>query len=140
MATATDTRSLDVWITDRNMVYRGVPFTVVVDWIQEGRLLEADRVRTNTSQAWQKLADNPLLNLYLTKAEEDRAEDAAEALERIELDFEPKKHEEAEDDDVDMIPLIDISMVLLVFFMMTAQDLLTATPIDTPKAKNVFAV
>jgi biopolymer transport protein ExbD len=138
---SSDSRTLDVWITDRNTVYRGVPFTVVIDWVQEGRLLEADRVRPAGSQSWQRLEDHPLLTVYLPKQEANRAEDEAEALEKIELDFEPrKKPEEAEDDDVDMIPLIDISMVLLVFFMMTANDLLTATPIETPKVTNALAI
>jgi biopolymer transport protein ExbD len=39
-----------------------------------------------------------------------------------------------------MIPLIDISMVLLVFFMMTAQELLTASPIPSPTAANCLAI
>ena len=35
-------RFLDVWIVDSNTVYREVPFTVVADWVQQGRLLEDD--------------------------------------------------------------------------------------------------
>jgi biopolymer transport protein ExbD len=35
------------------------------------------------------------------------------------MDFDWKRREGEEDDDVDMIPLIDISLVLLIFFMMT---------------------
>jgi biopolymer transport protein ExbD len=125
----------DVWITDRNLVYRKVPHTVVGDWVTEGRLLEGDRVRPSGTTTWQRLVENQLLAVYLPKPEPTKAEDKAEALGDIELDFSPKA-EEAEDDDVDMIPLIDISMVLLVFFMMTAQDLMTQSPIDSPKAKK----
>jgi biopolymer transport protein ExbD len=132
---ADEARYFDVWITDLKKVYPNMPFTVVGDWITEGRLLEGDRVRPSGTTTWQRLADNPLLAPYLPKPASDRAEDKAEALEEIELDFSPKK-KEAEDDDVDMIPLIDISMVLLVFFMMTAQNLLTTSPIDSPKAAN----
>ena len=35
-------RFLDVWIIDRNMVYREVPYTVVTDWVQQSRLLAED--------------------------------------------------------------------------------------------------
>src|SRR5690606_30924235 len=44
-------------------------------------------------------------------------------------------HEE-EDDDPDMIPLIDISLVLLVFFMMTTA-VAALSPVDVPQMKNV---
>lgn len=138
-ATTDQATFFDVWITDRNLVYRKVPYTVVGNWVTEGRLLEGDRVRLSGTTTWQRLAENPLLAAYLPKPEPVRIEDKAEALKDIELDFEPKKAE-AEDDDVDMIPLIDISMVLLVFFMMTAQNLLTLTPIDSPKAANTLAI
>lgn len=137
---AVDSRTYDVWITDRNMVYRGVPFTVVGDWVTEGRLLEGDRVRPSGGSTWQRLAEDPLLAVYLPKPEPARVEDQAEALERLDVDFNVKKPEEAEDDDVDMIPLIDISMVLLVFFMMTANDLLTTTKVSNPKAAHAEAI
>jgi len=137
---AVDSRTYDVWITDRNMVYRGVPFTVVGDWVMEGRLLEGDRVRPSGGSTWQRLAEDPLLAPYLPKPEPERAEDQAEALERLDVDFNVKKPQEAEDDDVDMIPLIDISMVLLVFFMMTANDLLTTSKVINPKAGHAEAI
>jgi biopolymer transport protein ExbD len=53
----------------------------------------------------------------------------------IEIDFGPVKKQE-EDDEVDMIPLIDISMVLLVFFMMTAENLMTAAPFKISSVKS----
>src|SRR5262249_10829250 len=46
---------------------------------------------------------------------------------------------EDDDEDVDMIPLIDVSLVLLIFFMMTTTaTLLAAFPVNTPPAN--FAV
>src|SRR5262249_42833475 len=64
-----------------------------------------------------------------------RVEDQAEALEPIELDFTWRRRPEDEEEDVDMIPLIDVSLVLLIFFMMTT----TAAPVaafavNTPQA------
>jgi biopolymer transport protein ExbD len=43
---------------------------------------------------------------------------------------------EAEDDEVDMIPLIDVSLVLLIFFVMTAAvQTGMISPINTPRVK-----
>ena len=33
-------RFFDVWIIETNQVYKEVPYTVVADWVQQGRLLE----------------------------------------------------------------------------------------------------
>lgn len=125
-------RFFNVWLVQPNTVYRGVPFTVVCDWIQEGRLLGRDCVRTPGAPSWEYLDAHPLFTPYFGGNELPSAEDAAEALTPIEIDFGTKGQQEEDDDDVDMIPLIDISMVLLVFFMMTAQDLITAAPFKIP--------
>src|SRR5262249_39007306 len=45
-----------------------------------------------------------------------------------------------EDEDVDMIPLIDVSLVLLIFFMMTATVGGGAALIPTPKARHTNQV
>jgi biopolymer transport protein ExbD len=130
---ATDApRFFNVWLVQPNTVYRGVPYTVVCDWIQEGRLLGRDCVRTPGAPAWEYLDAHPLFTPYFGGNGLPTAQDAAEALEPIEIDFGPKKPPEEEDDEVDMIPLIDISMVLLVFFMMTAQNLMTQAPFKIP--------
>lgn len=126
-------RFFNVWLVQPNTVYRGVPFTVVCDWIQEGRLLARDCVRTPGAPSWEYLDAHPLFKAYFGTNELPTAEDVSEALKPIEIDFGPKKHEE-EDEDVDMIPLIDISMVLLVFFMMTAENLMTSAPFKVPTA------
>jgi biopolymer transport protein ExbD len=55
----------------------------------------------------------------LPKAEPFRAEDQAEALEPVESGFRWRRPHDEEEEDVDMIPLIDVSLVLLVFFIMT---------------------
>jgi biopolymer transport protein ExbD len=112
-------RFLDVWIVESNTVYREVPYEVVTDWVQQGRLLEDDRLRPSGTAEWFRVGASPEFKPYLPKPEPMRADDQAEALEPVELEFRYKKRHDEEDDDVDMIPLIDISLVLLIFFMMT---------------------
>jgi biopolymer transport protein ExbD len=133
-------RLLDIWITQFNTVYREVPFVVATDWLQEGRLLAEDKVRITGTTAWRVIGNVPAFAPYLPRAEPFRAEDKAEALEPVEVGFDWKNPAEAEDEDVDMIPLIDISLVLLIFFMMTAS--VTSgifSPIRTPAAQHQLA-
>lgn len=128
-------RFLDVWIIESNTVYREVPFTVVADWVQQGRLLENDMLRPSGTAEWFKVGGSPDFTPYLPRSEPDRVEDQAEALEPVELDFRWKKTHDDEDDDVDMIPLIDVSLVLLIFFMLTASGVGAAAFIPTPPAE-----
>src|SRR5262245_52858539 len=129
-------RLLDVWIIDTNTVYKEVPFNVVTDWLQQGRLLTEDRIRLAGGKKWLPLIEVAAFAPYLPRPEAHTAEDAAEALEPVELDVDWPKRTDEEDDDVDMIPLIDISLVLLIFFMMTASvSSGLISPIQTPPAK-----
>src|SRR6185312_11298915 len=129
-------RFLDVWIVESNTVYREVPFQVVTDWVQQGRLLEDDMLRPSGTAEWLKVGGSPDFAPYLPRSEPDRVEDQAEALEPVELDFRWKKRHDDEDDDVDMIPLIDVSLVLLIFFMMSATAAVAFGNISTPPALN----
>jgi biopolymer transport protein ExbD len=124
----------DVWIVESNSVYRGVPFTVVTDWIQEGRLLEKDQVRSADDKSWKPLEEVPPLAAYLPRAEPHPANDQAEALESVQVGFSRPPRVSDDDEDVDMIPLIDVSLVLLIFFMMTATVTSAAGLIRTPVA------
>jgi biopolymer transport protein ExbD len=133
-------RLLDVWIVDLNKVYTGVPFIVVTDWLQQGRLLGSDRVRLAGKEKWHVIEAVSALTPYVPKAEPLAADDRAEALEPVDLGLQSPTVREAEDDDVDMIPLIDVSLVLLIFFMMTAaisSGVFSAIP--TPTARHQLA-
>jgi biopolymer transport protein ExbD len=125
---------LDVWIVETNVVYRQVPYNVVADWVQQGRLIETDRLRSAGKGEWLPLADMPAFAPYLPKPDQFRAEDRAEALEPVEIELGWKRPAPDEDEDVDMIPLIDVSLVLLIFFMMTASVVGAAGLFNTPKA------
>jgi biopolymer transport protein ExbD len=128
-------RFLDVWIVESNTVYQEVPFMVVADWVQQGRLLEDDKLRPSGTKEWFPVGSSPEFAPYLPRPEPFRAEDQAEALEPVQLDFAWKRRHEDEDDDVDMIPLIDVSLVLLIFFMMTTAGI-SAALIAAPPAEN----
>ncbi len=110
----------DLWIIETNTVYREVPYEVVTDWLQQGRLLATDKARPAGSGEWLELGQMPEIAAFAPQREEHRAEDVAEALEPVELEMNWKRPAGDDDQDVDMIPLIDVSLVLLIFFMMTS--------------------
>jgi biopolymer transport protein ExbD len=128
-------RSLDVYIVETKTAYREVPYAVVTDWVQQGRLLESDMLRPSGTQQWTPILSMPDFAVYLPKPEPYRAEDKAEALEPVEVDFNWKRPAPEEEGDVDMIPLIDVSLVLLLFFMMTASVAGAAALVNTPEAQ-----
>jgi biopolymer transport protein ExbD len=129
-------RFLDVWIIETNTVYREVPFEVVTDWVQQGRLLADDKLRPSGTAEWFRLGDNPSFAAYLPRSDPYAANDQAEALEPVEVEFAWKRRPEDDDEDVDMIPLIDVSLVLLVFFIMTAGAVAVAAGYHLPEAEH----
>src|SRR6266536_219943 len=132
-------RFLDVWLVETNTVYREVPFAVVADWVQQSRLVPEDMLRPSGTAQWFRVGSSPDFAPYIPRSEPHRVEDRAEALEPVQLDFAWKSKRDDEDDDVDMIPLIDISLVLLIFFIMTG-GIAGAFLIDTPSAYNGLVV
>src|SRR5437899_8240719 len=133
-------RFLDVWIVESNTVYREVPCTVVTDWVQQGRLLEEDMLRPSGTADWFKVGESPSVSPYLPRLDPHRAEDQAEALEPVQVDFSWKHRPGDDDEDVDMIPLIDVSLVLLIFFIMTAASAIAATTIVMPASESGFVM
>jgi biopolymer transport protein ExbD len=146
-------KAFDVWFVAANTFYKAVPYNVVADWAQQGRLAPTDMVRpAGTSAAWAKVETHEFLADYLPRPTGAKAtpafevvepdavvseSDAAAPVEHVELpDPEPPPRRRAgdEDDEVDMIPLIDVSMVLLVFFIiMRAAGALA--PVDVPEMR-----
>jgi biopolymer transport protein ExbD len=130
-------RLMDVWIVETNAAYKAVPFETVANWLQQGRLLSEDRVRPTGTEKWFAIAAINALKPYLPQPEPQRIEDQAEALEPVEAELTWRRSGADEDDDPDMIPLIDITLVLLIFFMMAAAiQAGLFTPIDTPPAQH----
>lgn len=155
-------KAFDVWFVAANTVYKGVPYNVVADWAQQGRLTGTDQVRpAGTEDAWAPVADNDLLADYLprpaakavpktepkpepipnpgspgaaTSAPPAPDAEPARPVELPDPEPGPARPRFEDDDEVDMIPLIDISMVLLVFFIMIQASGALA-PVDVPEMK-----
>ncbi len=159
-------KAFDVWFVTANTVYKAVPYNVVADWTQQGRLAATDRVRAaGTNDAWVAVVEYELLADYLprpgkatvavpptpaappagappstgtAKPPVGAAQPVADAAptevpaELPDPEPGPTISRFEEDDEVDMIPLIDISMVLLVFFIMI-QAAGALAPVDVPE-------
>lgn len=149
----------DVWLCEPNLVYREVPFVVVSSWAAEGRVLADDKVRPSGQANWHRLADVPLLVSQLLRPPSvpaptptpvevpppGPAPSAAAAppldLDEIDQPLPAAVARVSEDDDPDMIPLIDISLVLLIFFLMTGKSLTgvsTTEQQSQPSVKSIF--
>ena len=132
-------RFFDLWFVQANTVTKEVPFHVVTDWIQQGRAAPTDKVKPSGTTDWYDLGTVVAFVPYFPEPDTKRPQDAAEAMAPVEMEFDYKKPEEDLDEDVDMIPLIDISLVLLIFFMMT----MTAAAISrimVPEAEHAFTI
>ncbi|MBX7103440.1 MAG: biopolymer transporter ExbD [Gemmataceae bacterium] len=123
----------DVWLSAANRAYESVPYEVLADWLQQGRVSSRDRVRPAGSDHWSLIADSPEFSIYLPRRDVAVADDRAEALEPVELGLPIRHRRGDEDDDVDMVPLIDISLVLLIFFMMTATVAVGGSKVIVPE-------
>ncbi len=129
--------SFDVWFVAADTVYRGVPYGVVTGWAEQGRVAADDKLRAaGTEGPWVRVADHPLVSDFLYRRSEPAppVADVAEQLQPVELDVVVRRGTGEEDEDVDMIPLIDISLVLLIFFMMTTA-VAALSPVNVPDMK-----
>jgi biopolymer transport protein ExbD len=126
----------DVWLVHGNSVYRAVPYEVVTDWIQQGRVLEDDKIRPAGSEKWFALAEVPAFSAFIPKPDMLRTDEQSEALQPLETAFSWSHKGEEGDQDVDMIPLIDVSLVLLIFFMLTSA-VAVSSRIKVPQAEGL---
>lgn len=144
-------KAFDVWFVTANTVYKAVPYNVVADWAQQGRLAPSDMVRPSGTKDWTKVSEHELLVDYLPAPAVARSVPAAnviaaevvddsapplagEPVQLPEPELGPIKSRFEDDDEVDMIPLIDISMVLLVFFILV-QAAGALAPVDVPEMR-----
>jgi biopolymer transport protein ExbD len=134
-------QAFDVWLVATDTVYKGVPSHVTVSWAEQGRLGVNDKLRPSATElAWVTAGDHPQVSGFLFRqgapATAEYSSDLAEQMAAVELGTGFGHKPEEEEDDPDMIPLIDVSLVLLVFFMMTA-SVSALSPVPVPEMKNV---
>jgi hypothetical protein len=130
--------AFDVWLLAVDTVYKGVPFSVALGWAEQGRLTGTDKLRPAGQEAapWVLAANHPQIAPYLfaPRPQPIRAGTPVPPLEPLERDDFARTPPD-DDDDVDMIPLIDISLVLLIFFMMTTA-VSSMSPVSVPELRN----
>ena len=129
--------TFDIWFVAANQVYKAVPYGVATGWAEQGRLGADDKIRpAGVDTAWVRAANHPLIGDFLFVGGPPAVNSGSVTpLEPIELDAGWGRPKADEDDDVDMIPLIDISLVLLIYFMMTSV-ISTVSPIEVPEMKH----
>jgi biopolymer transport protein ExbD len=132
-------RFFDLWFVQANTVTKEVPFHVVTDWITQGRAVPEDKVKPSGTNDWYPLGDVVAFQPYFPQPEPHRPQDPAEAMAPVEMDFDWQPRQDDLDEDVDMIPLIDISLVLLIFFMMT-MTVAAISKIQVPDAANAITI
>ncbi len=136
---STTPKRFDIWFVKANTVLKEVPYEIATNYLQTGRITAEDRVRAEGTKDWILVKKMDLLSAYLPRTVEAKVFDESDAIEPLELEIPWKKGHGEEDDDVDMIPLIDISMVLLIFFMMTT-TVASISRIKVPDVSNAFKV
>ncbi len=137
--------NFDVFLVGADTVYKGVPYHVLCGWAEQGRATADDKIRPAGSTApWSRLGDHPIVSDFLPRKVVPNAalpvalavisSMPTEPAHAIEMDR-WKKSPSDDDDDVDMIPLIDVSLVLLIFFMLTTA-VSSVSPVRVPGMKN----
>jgi biopolymer transport protein ExbD len=122
-----DAKYYDVWIIKANQVIREIPAATIVQWIEERRLVVRDKIRPAGTADWFEVGQHPSLVNTLPQKENPETE-------ILEPQFSNQKHQGV-DDDIDMIPLIDVSLVLLVYFLMSTSSLGSGTSTKLPIAE-----
>jgi len=123
-----DAKYYDVWIIKANQVIREIPAHTILQWIGERRLIVRDKIRPSGTAEWFEVGQHPSL-LYTLPQKENIEPDDSESPVPI---F--QKHHMV-DDDIDMIPLIDVSLVLLVYFLMSTSSMGSGTSTKLPIAE-----
>jgi len=123
-----DAKYYDVWIIKANQVIREIPAATIAQWIEERRLVVRDKIRPAGTADWFEVGQHPSLINILPQKENPEPE----TLESPSHSF--QKHQGV-DDDIDMIPLIDVSLVLLVYFLMSTSSLGSGTSTKLPIAE-----
>ena len=132
--------TLDLKVVALGRVYRGATLSKLVNWAMQGRIAAADLVCRSGSDNWQSVLDVPELAASMPQGVA-RA-DAADDEEAAELDVDrasqwvpQRPRRRAEEAEMDMTPMIDVTFQLLIFFMLT-NHLANPAPTLVPEAAH----
>jgi biopolymer transport protein ExbD len=125
-------RKMDLKVVSLNRVYSPVPFDKLVQLAAQGRLSSQDQVRPVGTEAWYPVTDVPALAAALPEPPPAAAAGAVE-IESGERWTMPSSAAKAEEAEMDMAPMIDVTFLLLIFFMLS-NSMANPTPMDVPTA------
>lgn len=125
-------QAMELKIVSTGKVYGPVPMDTLIRLASGGRISGEDLVRPAKSQAWLKVTDIASLAACLPHrampiADEQLEQEASGGLPPR------RKQREAEDTEMDMTPMIDVTFQLLIFFMLT-HAMMHPPPVDVPQA------
>lgn len=119
--------AMELKLVSLDKTYRSVAFDMLVRMATEGRLVAGDLVRRPGTAQWIPVGEVPALAAALPQRPEVANDDEGSIAWTMRL---PR---EAEDTEMDMTPMIDVTFQLLIFFMLT-NALANPVPIPTPEA------
>jgi biopolymer transport protein ExbD len=116
----------DVWLIKSNQVIREIPAITIEDWLVERRIISQDKIRPSGTADWYDVGKHPSYPINYGNAELPQS-----AI----FDLPKYSKRNSSDDDVDMIPLIDVSLVLLVYFLMNTSSIGSGSSTKLPVAE-----
>jgi len=124
-------------VVSLDRTYGPVPMGKLVKLATQGRIVPDDLVRPTDSDVWVRVADVPALAAVLPQPVAVYADDAGpESIDMADEaggGWEPLPEREVEQAEMDMAPMIDVTFLLLIFFMLT-NSLANPSPMNTPEA------
>ena len=127
-------RLMELKVVSLGRVYGPVPIETLVRLAGGGRISTQDLVRPVGAPTWLRVTEVPSLAACLPQP--------SVAGKDLEMDLDagtkwvaPKPRRRAEEAEMDMTPMIDVTFQLLIFFMLT-HAMANPPPMDVPEAKH----
>jgi len=123
---------MELKIVSMGKVYGPVPMETLIRLASGGRISSDDLVRPAKSQTWLKVTEVAALAACLPQRAMPVGDQELEQ-EASGGQAPPRKRREAEDTEMDMTPMIDVTFQLLIFFMLT-HAMMHPPPVEVPEA------